>query len=193
MKAFTVVILALLLITAIFLLIGRTGIPEGITVVKGFDLNRYLGTWYEIARLDHSFERGLTHVTIEYIAQEDGSVKVINRGFNIKHRKWEESIGKAYPIEAPDTGRLKISFFGPFYGSFNIIELDKESYSYSMATGPSRSFLWILSRHKNLDPIVMQNLVQKAKGLGFKLEKLIYVDHKDFPTDPVPTTSESRH
>ena len=186
MKPLSIAVLAFLLVVIIFLLTGHTGIPEGITVVRNFDLSKYVGTWYEIARLDHGFEKGLTHVTIEYLFQKDGSIKVINRGFNVKHQKWEESSGKAYPIETPDIGRLKISFFGPFYGSFNIIELDGNDYSYAMATGPSRNFLWILSRHKNLDPMVMQRLIEKAKTLGFKLEKLIFVDHKDSPKNPNP-------
>jgi apolipoprotein D and lipocalin family protein len=186
MKTLSVIVLVLLLAVLGFLLIGRTGIPEGITAVQDFDLKRYLGTWYEIARLDHSFERGLTHVSVEYIPREDGGIKVINRGFNLKRRQWEESEGKAYPIETPDIGRLKVSFFGPFYGSYNIIELDKKDYSYAMVAGPSRHFLWILSRSKNLDPLVMQRLIEKAKSLGFKLDKIIYVDHKESTIPPVP-------
>jgi apolipoprotein D and lipocalin family protein len=192
MKTFSIVILVLLIGALGFLMVGRTGIPEGMTAVQGFDLQRYLGTWYEVARLDHGFERGLTHVTAEYSLRDDGSIKVVNRGFNLKHGQWEESEGKAYPIESPDIGRLKVSFFGPFYGSYNIIELDEKNYSYSMITGPSRNFLWILSRTKDLDPMVMQRLVEKAKNLGFRLEKLILVDHKDstIPAAPAPAPAK---
>lgn len=179
MRILSALILVLLIGAIAFVMIGHTGIPEGLTPVKGFDINRYLGTWYEVARLDHGFEKGLTHVSAEYSLRDDGGVKVINRGFDPKKGAWEVSEARGYFLETPDVGRLKVSFFGPFYGGYNIIDLDAKDYSYAMVTGPKRNFLWILSRTKTLDPAVMQQLVQKAKGWGFKLEKIIYVDQKD--------------
>ena len=113
------------LISTLCCLTACVGVPEGVKTVDGFELNRYLGKWYEIARLDHSFERGLTRVTAEYSLRKDGGIKVINRGFNPDKNEWEEAIGKGYFVDKPDVGQLKVSFFGPFYGSYNILELDK--------------------------------------------------------------------
>ena len=162
---------------------GCTGLPGGVTPVTGFELERYLGTWYEIARLDHRFERGLTHVTADYSMREDGGVRVINRGFNSKEQKWEEAEGKAYVMDDAATGRLKVSFFGPFYGGYNIIELDKQDYQYSLVSGPNYSYLWILSRTPQLQPDIVRQLVQRAKDLGFDTSSLITVDHLNRPID----------
>lgn len=187
MKIFSAIILAFLLASLSYLMFGKLGIPEGMSAVQGFDAQRYVGTWHEIARLDHGFEKGLSHVTAEYSLKEDGGLKVINKGFDTKTGKWQASVAKAYFLETPDIGRLKVSFFGPFYGSYNIIDLDEKDYSYAMVTGPSTHFLWILARDKTLDNETMQRLIQKAKTLGFKLDKLIYVDQKD-DTMPAETT-----
>jgi apolipoprotein D and lipocalin family protein len=99
------------------LLSGCLGMPEGVYPVEGFDINQYTGKWYEIARLDHSFERGLNNVTAQYSLRDDGGVKVINRGFSPAENKWKEAEGKAYFVKDPNVGYLKVSFFGPFYGS----------------------------------------------------------------------------
>lgn len=159
------------------LLIGCTGIPEGITAVQGFEINRYLGTWYEVARLDHRFERGLENISATYALRDDGGVDVLNKGWDVKAEEWREAQGKAYFVEQPDKGRLKVSFFGPFYGGYNIIDLDKKDYAYSMVTGPDRSYLWILSRTKQLPEATLQKLIELAKTLGFATEKLIFVKH----------------
>lgn len=162
----------------VLLIPACTGVPEGVAVVEGFERERYLGKWYEIARLDHSFERGLSRVTAEYSLREDGGIRVVNRGFDVETGKWEEAVGKAYFVEEPDVGRLKVSFFGPFYGAYNIIALDKQAYSYAMVAGPTRSYLWILSRTKRLDQDVQERLVDKAARLGFATERLIFVAHE---------------
>jgi apolipoprotein D and lipocalin family protein len=168
------------------LLGGCTGVPEGIEPVTDFELDRYLGTWYEIARFDHRFERGLSEVTAVYSLREDGGVKVINRGFESESNTWKEAEGKAHFIESPDKGRLKVSFFGPFYGAYNIFELDKESYEYSMVTGDDRSYLWILAREPELEQVTLDRLVAKAAELGFATDNLIYVEHgqADLPSGP---------
>src|SRR5690606_937943 len=168
------------------LLGGCTGVPEGIEPVTGFELERYLGTWYEIARFDHRFERGLSEVTASYSLREDGGVKVINRGFERESNTWKEAEGKAYFIESPDTGRLKVSFFGPFYGAYNIFELDKEEYEYSMVTGDDRSYLWILAREPELEQGTLDRLVAKAAELGFVTDDLIYVEHGQAGLPPGP-------
>jgi apolipoprotein D and lipocalin family protein len=160
---------------AAFLLLlatGCTGIPEGITPVQGFDLSRYLGTWHEIARLDHSFERGLTNTTATYSLREDGSVRVLNRGWDASSNKWKEAEGRAVFVGPSDEGRLKVSFFGPFYGAYNIIAYDPQRYS--MICGPDRSYFWILSREPKLDQATLDRLIQRARALGFETDKLIY-------------------
>lgn len=166
-----------LFILFVILLSGCTGIPEGIAAVDGFDINRYLGTWYEIARLDHRFERGLENISATYSLREDGGIDVLNKGWDIKAGEWHEALGKAYFVEQPDRGRLKVSFFGPFYGGYNIIELDKKDYAYSMVTGPDRSYFWILSRTKQLPETTLQALIDRAKALGFATEQLIFAKH----------------
>jgi apolipoprotein D and lipocalin family protein len=162
-------------ILIVALLTGCTGIPEGIKVVDGFDVNRYLGVWYEVARLDHRFERGLENVSATYTLRKDGGVDVLNKGYDTKAGEWSQAQGKAYFVEQPDKGRLKVSFFGPFYGGYNIIELDKKAYAYSMITGPDRSYFWILSRTKQLPEATMQALIEQAKALDFATDKLIFV------------------
>ncbi len=160
------------------LLLTACGVaPDHIQPVDGFELNRYLGTWYEIARLDHSFERGLEQVTATYSLRDDGGVKVINKGFNANKNEWSEAEGKAYFVGKPNIGQLKVSFFGPFYGGYNIIELDKTGYQYALVCGPDLSYLWILAREPRLDQQVLDRLVAKARNLGFATEQLIYVQH----------------
>ena len=162
---------------AICFMTGCTGVPDGVEVVTGFDLNRYLGTWYEIARLDHRFERGMSSVTANYSLREDGGVAVVNRGYKNATGEWEEATGKAYFIGNPDVGRLKVSFFGPFYGAYNIIALDKVDYQYAMIAGPNRDYLWILARSPTLDNDVVSDLVDKAGKWKFPADELIFVDH----------------
>lgn len=164
---------ALLLI----LLAGCVQAPDGVAPVENFVLDRYLGTWYEIARLDHSFERGLTRVSAEYSLREDGGVRVLNRGYSEQNQRWEEAEGKAYFVGEPDRGFLKVSFFGPFYGSYIIFDLDQDGYQYSLVSGPDTSYLWILARTPALDKTIVEKLVARARARGFNTDELIYVNH----------------
>jgi len=151
---------------------GCIRLPEGITPVRNFDLQRYLGEWHEVARLDHRFERGLTKVTATYSLNADGSVKVLNHGWNAAKGQWSKAEGRAVLIGSSQEGRLKVSFFGPFYGAYTIIALEPKRYS--MICGPDRSYFWILSREPRLDPATLQGLIAQAKALGFATEQLIY-------------------
>lgn len=162
------------LLACLLLLAGCAGKPEGITPVSGFELDRYLGTWYEIARLDHSFERGLTRVTADYSLRDDGGVRVINRGLNTENGEWKEAEGKAYFVESPDLAHLKVSFFGPFYGAYVVFELD-EHYQYALVSGPSRHYLWLLARKPELEPALQKRLIARAREAGFATDKLIFV------------------
>ena len=169
--------LALGLIATAALLSGCVGLPQGIEPVRGFELERYLGKWYEIARLDHSFERGLEQVTAEYSLRDDGGVRVVNRGFDTGKGAWDEAVGKAYFVETEDLGYLKVSFFGPFYGAYVVFELDQDGYQYAFVSGPDRSYLWFLSRTPTVDDAVFARFEERATALGFDLSELIVVNH----------------
>ncbi len=151
--------------------------PKDVKVVDNFQLPRYLGTWYEIARLDHSFERGLDSVTANYTPRDDGGIKVINRGYNPKKQQWQESIGKAYFIGSPQQASLKVSFFGPFYGGYNVIDLDDE-YQHALIAGPNKDYLWILSRTPTMNTQTRDRLVAVAKSYGFPVDELIWVKQR---------------
>jgi len=165
------------LLLGIFLAVwisGCVSIPQNIAPVDGFELNKYLGKWYEIARLDHSFERGLDNVTAKYFLRDDGGVKVINRGFSAEENKWKEAEGKAYFVRDPQKGYLKVSFFGPFYGAYIVFELDKENYQYTFVTSYDKSYLWLLARTPTVSDALLDRFVQRAAELGFETNKLIF-------------------
>jgi len=160
------------------ILVGCTGVPDGVAPVRDFELNRYLGKWYEVARLDHSFERGLEQVTAEYSLRDDGGVRVVNRGYSPETKEWSEIEGKAYFVEAPHVGYLKVSFFGPFYASYIVFELDKENYQYAFVSGNSTSYLWLLSRTPHVNEALLTRFRERAGALGFDTKKLIYVEQE---------------
>ena len=157
------------------LITGCVGIPDRVEPVHDFKVQNYLGRWYEIARLDHSFERGLTRVSADYTLRGDGGLKVVNRGYSEKEKRWKEAVGKAYFMGAQDQGYLKVSFFGPFYGAYVIFDLDRDNYQYSLVCGPDTNYLWILSRTPTMEAAIKERLVAKAAALGFDTTKLIYV------------------
>ncbi|WP_432765879.1 lipocalin family protein [Pseudoalteromonas rubra] len=152
------------------------GMPQGVQPVNNFELNRYLGKWYEIARLDHSFERGLTRVTAQYSMREDGGVKVINRGFNVEENTWREAEGKAFFVNQNDEAYLKVSFFGPFYGAYVVFELDHQNYQYAFVSGPDTDYLWLLSRTPEVDQAIIDKFVRMAAERGFDTNSLIFVE-----------------
>ena len=165
------------LLSIIFLcavLSGCLSSPQNVAPVDGFELNKYLGKWYEIARLDHSFERGLDNVTAEYTLRDDGGVRVINKGFSTAENKWKEAEGKAYFVSDPQLGYLKVSFFGPFYGAYIVFELDKEDYQYTFVTSYDKSYLWLLARTPTVSDEVLNRFIQKSGELGFATDKLIF-------------------
>ena len=155
---------------------GCASVPEGLQPVTGFEVDRYLGTWYEIARLDHSFERGLSKVTAEYSRRDDGDIQVVNRGYDAQRDKWREAYAVARFAGPTDVASLEVTFFWPFSGAYNVIVLDQEGYNYAMVTSSSRDYLWILARQKHLDPAIQNELLAKAKEWGFRTEDLIFVE-----------------
>ncbi len=162
--------------SVVFILSGCVGIPEGIKPVENFQLERYLGTWHEIARLDHSFERGLSKVTADYSLREDGGINVVNRGFSADNNAWQEAQGKAYFVSEADKGHLKVSFFGPFYGSYIVFELDTVGYQYAFVSGPNKDYLWLLARTPTVKPEVIDKFISMSKSIGFDTSGLIFVN-----------------
>jgi len=156
---------------------GCTGIPNGVTPVKNFEVQRYLGEWYEIARLEHSFEKGLCGITANYSLRDDGGLRVLNRGYDPQKREWRKAEGKAYFMKSPEIGYLKVSFFGPFYGSYVIFDVNEADYRYSFVSGADKSYLWLLARAPRVEDEVLDRFIKKADMLGFDTAKLIYVEH----------------
>jgi apolipoprotein D and lipocalin family protein len=159
---------------------GCTSIPSGLTPVTGFEADRYLGKWYEIARLDHVFERGLDHVTAEYTKRPDGAIVVANRGYDARKQRWHEAKGVARFRGEPTIGSLKVTFFWPFTGGYHVIALDRD-YQWALIVGPSRKYLWILAREPRLAPEIYDRLVRKAREAGFPTDNLIRVSHASPP------------
>jgi len=152
-------------------------IPPGAKAIENLDKTKYLGKWYEIARLDFYFEKGLNNTSAFYALNEDGSIKVVNRGFDPAKNKWKESVGKAKFVGKETKGMLKVSFFGPFYGGYNILSLDGE-YQYALVAGEELSYLWILSRTKSIPDSIKSKYINIAQKIGYKTNELIWVKHE---------------
>lgn len=174
---------AIVVLLAVYLLAGcSTQPPAGIQSVQGFDIQRYQGQWYEIARLDHGFEHGLIDVTATYTPRSDGGINVVNCGYDLSSSSWKEAHGRAYFNGAADIGSLKVSFFWPFFGGYHVVALDSD-YRWAMVIGNDRSYLWILSRTAQLPDPIKARLVVLATGLGFDTSKLIWVQHRNRPVE----------
>ena len=151
-------------------------IPKGVRAVDDFDKEKYLGKWYEIARFDYMFERGLNNTTAEYSTNDDGSIKVINKGYNTKKQQYQSAEGKAIFVEGENLAKLKVSFFGPFYAGYNVIAID-DNYRYALVAGKNREYLWLLSRDKIMPEDVVVRYLNIARSYGFEVEKLTWVKH----------------
>lgn len=161
----------------LLMIAGCAGKPDGVDPVRPFDISRYGGEWFEIMRLDHSFERGLTNVTATYTLNDDGSVRVLNRGFDRESCKWQDAVARAVFQGPRDTASLSVTFFWPFAGGYHVIDLDVQDYGWALVSGPSRDYLWILARNPDLAPDIRNRLVEKARGFGYPVDDLILVDH----------------
>ena len=161
---------------AIFYTSSCASIPKGASAVKPFDLDRYLGKWYEIARKDFKYEKNLNNVTADYSLNDDGSIRVVNRGYDVVKEEGKESVGKAKPVGDPKEGRLKVSFFGPFYAGYNVIEIDP-NYQYVLVAGDDLKNLWILSRQPSIPEDVQNRYLQKAQEIGYDTSDLVWGAH----------------
>ena len=163
-------LLAFVSITILFTACSSKNPP--LQTVQKVEINRYLGTWYEIARYEHFFEKDCKNVSANYSMLDEDTIKVINRCTNILTNEKKEAIGRAYAIDDTNS-KLKVSFFRPFYGDYWVLILD-ENYNYVVVGTPSREYLWILSRKPNLDEKIKNEILQKLPNLGFDTSKLIW-------------------
>ncbi|MDN3694379.1 lipocalin family protein [Chryseobacterium tructae] len=152
------------------------GIPRGAVAVQNFDVKKYLGRWYEIARFDYRFEKNMDNVTAEYSENPDGTVHVKNKGYDYTKKLWQESIGEAKFVKDKTEARLKVSFFKPIWAGYNVIDID-EDYQYALVAGSSLKYLWILSRTTSLPESIRQRFIEKAQKIGYNTDKLIWVKH----------------
>lgn len=166
----------LLLITSFFMIYSCTTIPKGATAVTPFNKEKYLGKWYEIARLDFKFERNLNNTTAEYSLRKDGKIKIDNKGYNTKTKQWKQAIGKAKFVGDDNVAKLKVSFFGPFYAGYNVAAIHAE-YKYALVFGKNTDYMWILSRETTIPEEVKNNYLKIAQEVGYNTEDLIWVEH----------------
>ena len=161
---------------AVMLLRAMKTKPRKAEPVKDFDLYNYLGNWYEIARLDHRFEKHMTNVIANYSVNRDGNVRVINSGYNPKKDKWEKAEGVAKFRGKEQEGALKVSFFSPIYEGYNIISID-DNYKYALIAGRNLEYLWILSREKSIPQNIKDNYLKLSELIGYNVAKLTWVTH----------------
>jgi lipocalin len=149
--------------------------------VKTLDIQKYLGTWYEIARFPHSFEKGLVGVTATYSMDEKGKIKVVNQGYKgTLDGELDVAVGKAKIPDMNDPAKLKVSFFWFFYGDYYIMELDSENYEWAVIGSSTPKYLWILSRKPQMDPVLYKDLIKRIEARGYDLDKLYKVPQKSF-------------
>ena len=153
-------------------------IPKSATAVDSFQKEKYLGKWYEIARMDFKFERDLNNTTAEYSLNENGTIKVDNNGYNTKDKEWSQAIGKAKFVSNDTKAMLKVSFFGPFYAGYNVIAID-DNYQYALVAGKDLSYLWILSRETTIPESIRTEYLKLAESIGYKTSELIWVEHDE--------------
>lgn len=151
-------------------------IPKKAIAVTNFDKAKYLGKWFEIARLDYKWERNLDNVTAEYSLNDNGTIRVDNKGYDVKKDRWEQSIGKARFVKKDNVGMLKVSFFGPFYSGYNIIAVDSD-YKYALVAGESLKYMWILSRETTMPESIKADFLIKAQEIGYNISDLVWVKH----------------
>ena len=166
----------LLILTSLALLFNCTSIPKNAKGISNFDKEKYLGKWYEIARIDFKYERNLNNVTAQYSLNQNGTIKVLNEGFNYVKNEWKSAEGKAKFRGDNSIAELKVSFFGPFYAGYNVIALD-ENYQYALVCGKNLDYLWILSRQKTIPQNIKENYLQIAQEIGYDVSRLIWVEH----------------
>ena len=167
---------AMLTLAVATFLSSCASIPKNATLVQNFNVDKYLGSWYEIARFEFRFEKDMNNVMAQYSLNERNNVTVLNSGYKYKKEEWESAQGVAKFRGDKDRAALKVSFFGPFYSGYNVIALD-EDYKYALVAGKSLKYLWILSREKSIPEDIKTAYLKIAQDVGYDTSKLIWVEH----------------
>ena len=165
---------AVLGVAAIVYKLLSKDIPDNAAAVEPFDMNRYLGKWYEIARLPNRIEKDINHLTEEYSSNNNGTFKVITKGYNTQKGEWKELSGTIKFADRKGVGMLKVSYFGPFYASYNVLSIDPH-YKYALVSGSGLDYLWILSRETTIPDDVKKQFLAESRAIGFDVEKLEWV------------------
>lgn len=176
MLAVTALMLTTIVVSNSLISCKPVKVPDGVTVVEPFEVKKYAGQWYEIARFDFKHEKDLNNVTANYSLNEDGSIKVVNRGYNFVKEKWEESVGKAKFLDRANKGALKVSFFGPFYSGYNVVSITPD-YQYALIYGENKDYIWILSRTKSIPSNIKEEFLKKAEAYGYDLSRFVWTKH----------------
>ena len=151
-------------------------IPKNASAVKNFKVEKYLGTWYEIARFDFSFEKNLNNTSAQYMLNQNGNLTVINSGYNFEKQIWKKAEGVAKFSDDKTVAQLKVSFFGPFYAGYNVIAIDND-YQYALIAGKNLDYLWILSRQKTIPESVKEEYLKIAQDIGYDISRFVWVKH----------------
>lgn len=167
---------AILIVSITTLFSSCASIPKNAKPVENFDVDKYLGSWYEIARFDFRFEKDMNNVMAQYSLNEKNNVTVLNSGYNYKKEEWVSANGVAKFRGDKNKAALKVSFFGPFYSGYNVIALD-DDYKYALVAGKSLKYLWILSREKSIPEEIKTAYLKIAQEVGYDTSKLIWVEH----------------
>ncbi|MBL7734270.1 MAG: lipocalin family protein [Chitinophagaceae bacterium] len=176
MKTTNKILLAISSVGFIVLFNSCASIPKNAKTVRNFEVDKYLGTWREIARLDFRFEKDLDNVSAQYSLNNKGNIVVLNSGYNYKKKEWKKAKGLAKFRGSKDIGELKVGFFGPFYAGYNVAALD-ENYQYALIAGRNLNFLWILSRTKTIPENIKADYLKISEEIGYDISKLIWVKH----------------
>lgn len=166
---------SIVLIMSIFLF-SCSSIPKGVNAVTPFYKDKYLGKWYEIARFDFRFEKDLNNTTAEYSVNRNGSIRVVNSGYDTIRKQMVQAVGKAKFKGDENTAMLKVSFFGPFYAGYNVIAIDQD-YKYALVCGQSLDYLWILARETSIPDEIRKKYLEIAQNAGFDIKKLLWIAH----------------
>lgn len=155
----------------------KIGVPPGVQPLVPFDLARYLGRWYEVARIDHAYERGLTDASADYSLRPDGRLQVVNRGFDPRAGRWRIARAVASPVGERDVAHLEVSFFWPVRASYIVFALEAEG-QHALVSGPSHDYLWLLSRTPQIKATSRAALLDRAREAGFDVGRLLWVDQR---------------
>lgn len=176
MKIKNKILVYILLLGYTFSFYSCSSIPQRAKAVHDFKVEKYLGTWYEIARFDFRFEKDLNNVSAQYSLNDLGNVVVLNSGYDYNKQQWKKADGLAKFRGDKNVAELKVSFFGPFYAGYNIVALDPD-YRYALIAGKNLEYLWILSRTKTIPEEIKTQYLQIAQKIGYDTTKLIWVTH----------------